>query len=287
MAKSSIVSPQQGIIDRWVRDDDDWSGFAREEEDPKPSIEETKQPELHDVISAQRPQLATAFAILTSPRATTQRSHTDAAIGAIMDAIRTVNILDPGSEHNRMVLQCFEGFAYHLYMSRTPQVTLLPGLSQFNFIRALLANVDVLGLSSDQMSDDALSPFNSLCPHQASASATLLSRLPAKLRPTDLQCATLHHPWIDLLPVPEMRDNLFRRGLESFDEDELCHALRRRIPSQNPGVLEWRDPWDPGGWEVTEAFLGFWGWNIAGCWDLFRSTNKWRAQRGEMPLFRP
>lgn len=180
-----------------------------------------------------------------------------------------------------MILQRFEAFAQQLYIVHSPQLTILPILSQFNLIRALLANMDTLSISSKQMGDDALSPFNSprLNQHRTS------KRLPDGLQPTDLQSTTLHHPWIDLLPMPEMRDNLFRRGLDCFDEEKLCHALRGRIPDHDPGMLIWGESWDPNGWEVTEDFARTWGWTITGCWGLLRSTNSWRAKRGEKPLF--
>lgn len=223
---------------------------------------------------------------MSSLLASTQQGHTEFNVSTIADAIRSVNILNIESEHNRVIMRNFEAFAYQYYAARAPATTLRPSLSQFNFIRALWSNVEVLSLSSSQLSDDdALSPFNSLEPNQAETSTAMFARLPAGLRPTDLQRATLHHPWIDLLPIPEMRDNLFRRGFDSFDEEELCHDMRGRA-NQDPGVLVWHDPWDPSGWEVTESFVRSWGWAVAGCWELFRSTNKWRARRGEKPLFR-
>ena len=113
-----------------------------------------------------------------------------------------------------------------------------------------------------------------------------VSKLPTALQPTELQHITPHHPWIDLLPMPRMRDNIFCKDVESFDEEELCHAMRGQAPENNPSLLVWRDPWDPTGWEVTEEFIMSWGWVIAGCTDLLRSTNSWRARRGERPLFR-
>lgn len=207
-------------------------------------------------------------------------------IKAIAEAIESVKILNMDSGYNMRTMQAFESFAYRYYASRAPAITLRPTLSQFNFIRALWANVEVLGLSSSQMSDDdAPSQFNSFYSSSTEASTALVSRLPHGLRPTNLQCATPHHPWIDLLPIPEMRDNIFRRGFDSFDEDELCHDMRGRA-FQDPGVLVWTDPWDPSGWEVTESFVKSWTWALVGCVELFRSTNKWRALRGEKPLFR-
>ena len=78
-----------------------------------------------------------------------------------------------------------------------------------------------------------------------------------------------------------MRDYLFRRGLDSFNEDELCHALRGRVLGHD---LVWRDPWEASGWEITEEFARSWGWVIFNCKELFISTNMWRAERGEKPL---
>lgn len=237
---------------------------------------------------------AQASSASTTSLTAAQQHHINSGIEAIAHAITGVNILDALSENNQMILEHFKVLAYQYYRTRTPQLTLLPSLSQFNFLRALLANVEVLNLSSEQMSDEAFSPFNTLDSYEAQPQASgttshsliSISQLPAGLQPTCLQRATLHHPWIDLIPIPEMRDNMFRRGLESFDEDQLCHDMRGYIPGRNPGILVWRDPWDSSGWEVTEAFAKSWGWVIAGCWDLLNSTNRWRAQRGEGPLFR-
>ncbi|KAI1370134.1 hypothetical protein F4677DRAFT_451682 [Hypoxylon crocopeplum] len=213
--------------------------------------------------------------------------HGAEATKAIIRAINLVNILDPNSERNRLVMQRFEDFASRSYAIRVPELSILPSLSQYNFVRALMANIDVLGLSTEEMDDEAFSPFNAVAgPVRVNSTRTSLSQLPAGLQPTELQCTALHHPWIDLLPVPAMRDNILRRELDSPDEEELCHAMRGLTPDHNPGMLVWRDPWDSTGWEVTEEFArSSWGWVIAGCRDLLRSTNNWRAQRGENPLF--
>lgn len=207
--------------------------------------------------------------------------YEDSNIRAVTVAIEKLGVLNAEPEHDGMILQRFEEFAQQLYIIHSPRVTILPILSQFNFIRALLANMDTLGVSSREMGHNDLSPFNSPNYHRHRTS----TQLPDGLRPTDLQCSTLHHPWIDLLPFPEMRDNLFRRGLNCFNEEELCHAVRGRIPDHDPGMLIWGESWDPKNWEVTEAFARAWGWTLTGCWSLLRSTNEWRARRGEKPLF--
>ncbi|KEY63920.1 hypothetical protein S7711_10246 [Stachybotrys chartarum IBT 7711] len=266
----------------WIRSEDDWSGISDPTARRKIQNRRSRRRKgtgCHETVPPKGAQL------VCSKLLSIQQGHMDFDIRTIAEAIRSVNILAIDSEHNRIIMRDFEAFAYRYYAACAPAITFRPSLSQFNFIRALWTNVEVLDLSSSQMSDDdALSPFNSLEPKQAETPTALESGLPAGLRPTDLQRTTLHHPWIDLLPIPKMRDNIFRRGFDSFDEEELCHDMRGRV-HQDPGVLVWRDPWDPSGWEVTGSFVQSWGWAVVGCWDLFRSTNKWRALRDEKPLF--
>lgn len=148
-----------------------------------------------------------------------------------------------------------------------------------------MANAKILGLTYTELEDEAISSFSVEGPWPPGRTLEV-GTLPTELRPTDLQRRTLHHPWLDLLPIPHMRDNLLRRGVECFDEDELCCAMVGRTGLGSTGFIVWGDPWDSCGWEVTEGFArSSWGWTIAGCRELYRSTNKWRAQRGEPPLF--
>jgi len=130
------------------------------------------------------------------------------------------------------------------------------------------------------MDDEALSPFA-----DPSARADECGKIPAALRPTQLQRQVQHHPWIDLLPVPEMRDNLLRAG-DTFDDMELCGDLVGFFshPTGRTGMIIWGEPWEISGWEVTEEFLMQWGWTIRGCESIVESTNRWRAKRGEEPL---
>ncbi|KAI0595674.1 hypothetical protein F4775DRAFT_595119 [Biscogniauxia sp. FL1348] len=147
-------------------------------------------------------------------------------VGRIVEAI---NILDCGSERNEALIRAFEAFFYSKYLVHAPIPALLPSLLQFNFTRALMSNAEVLGLGSGHLDDEAVSPFHAAGPWPRSINLDPGS-LPVGLRPTDLQRRTPHHPWFDLLPIPQMRDNLFRRGLDSFDDTELCRAMRGRAP---------------------------------------------------------
>lgn len=156
-------------------------------------------------------------------------------------------------------------------------------LVKFNVFRALIDNSKTLGYATDHgMDDDALSPFPGA---SDVVKYDLKSRLPVALHPTELQCRIQHHPWIDMLPFPEMRDNLLLAG-DNWDEDELCGDLVGLFstPTGRTGLVVWGEPWDIRGWEVTEAFLRVWGWTIRGSSEIVKSTNFWRAKRGEKPL---
>ncbi|KAF2249581.1 hypothetical protein BU26DRAFT_540745 [Trematosphaeria pertusa] len=168
------------------------------------------------------------------------------------------------------------------YALGTPRTDLLLGLVQLNVLRALIVNIDVLGFSAAEMHDDALSPFSTAGPWHT---AHTKNQLPAALMPTSLQRSVCHHPWLDLLPIPQLRDNLLRASLP-LDEDELCHDLCgfRSAAEGLSGVIVWKDPWDPTGWEITGTFLRRWGGMLKECWGLFQSTNYWRARRGESRL---
>ncbi|KAI1750282.1 hypothetical protein F4782DRAFT_252777 [Xylaria castorea] len=201
--------------------------------------------------------------------------------------VKEINTRDPESWETHSLVRAFEALIYNNWLARAPMPALLPSLVRFNLARAIMGNAKVLGLTFDQLDDEAISYFNMEGPWPISKNLEV-GTLPPKLQPTDLQRRTLHHPWLDLLPIPRMRDNLLRRGMECFDEDDLCMVMVGRGNINDAGFIVWSDPWDSYGWEVTEGFArSSWGWTIAGCWELYQSTNVWRAKRGEPPLFYP
>ena len=164
----------------------------------------------------------------------------------------------------------------------SPRTDLLLHLIQLNFTRALMENKRILGFKPDHLHDDAISPFNTAGPWQYDS----LNVLPLTLQPTVIQRCIPHHPWLDLLPDAQMRDNLILAG--EFEEERLCLDMKGNgAPrTQTSGIIVWSDPWDPAGWELTEPFVRSWGWVIRNCYDLACSTNRWRAKRNEGPLFR-
>lgn len=230
----------------------------------------------------------------TKPATTDPNPHT-----ITFTDLDTLSILGPHAPKSRRTLHHIEALLHAEFLAPSPRTDLLLTLKRVNFLRALHANIDVLGYSAAEMHDDALSQFGTAGPVKPKVRDFAL--LPPALQPSSIQKEIPHHPWLDLLPIVRMRENLILAG-ESYDDVRLCRDLcgyGTQIQSQNQrqsqslnqgsgetGVIIWRDPWDPEGWEVTESFLRRWGWVVAGCWDLFRATDRWRAVRGEPPLFR-
>ncbi|GLB08258.1 hypothetical protein AtubIFM57258_004146 [Aspergillus tubingensis] len=177
----------------------------------------------------------------------------------------------------------FESGALHSYLGGSPQTDMLLNLSRMNVLRAAYQNAIVLGMPAEWLClDDTISIFSAHGPH---ITPNGQMSIPPGLLPTALQRATPHHPWLDVFPFPSMRDNLIRAG-DGLDDDELCHDLTAfwDTRSSNATLLVWGTPWDPQNWEVTEDFAKKWGAFLRGCPEILRSTNSWRARRGERPL---
>ncbi|GAT25132.1 similar to An14g02830 [Aspergillus luchuensis] len=177
----------------------------------------------------------------------------------------------------------FEAGALHSYLGGSPQTDMLLNLSRMNVLRAAYQNAIVLGMPAEWLClDDTISIFSAHGPHIIPNGQM---SIPPSLRPTALQRAIPHHPWLDVFPFPSMRDNLIRAG-DDLDDDELCHDLTAfwDTRSSNATLLVWGTPWDPQNWEVTEDFAMKWGSFLRGCPEILRSTNSWRARRGERPL---
>ncbi|OBT98419.1 hypothetical protein VE01_03082 [Pseudogymnoascus verrucosus] len=183
------------------------------------------------------------------------------------------------SSEAHLLIHRFESWAGQIRRAAHPTPSHLPMLIKFNVWRALVSNTFTLGLTMEQTADDdALSPFTTNSP-------LIHSHLPAALIPTALQKRIPHHPWIDLLPFPRMRENLIRAG-DAWDEEGLCGDMMGFFHqgTGREGVIVWGEPWDPRGWEASEEFLEYWGWAIEGCCEIVESTNYWRASRGEKPV---
>ncbi|KAH7025643.1 uncharacterized protein B0I36DRAFT_272154 [Microdochium trichocladiopsis] len=159
-------------------------------------------------------------------------------------------------------------------------------LIQYNVFRAVATNVQILH------------SFDALFQPPPKGSCVLDSKLvkfpgpssteslPESLRPTWLQRTVPHGSWIETLPHPQMRDNAILAA-SSFDYVELLAdvfggmCFHQEESSGGNGVLVWKDPWHPIGWELTEGFARKWRVLLDGCDDMLHATNYWRLQRGE------
>ncbi|KAH7140236.1 hypothetical protein B0J13DRAFT_596540 [Dactylonectria estremocensis] len=131
--------------------------------------------------------------------------------------------------------------------------------------------------------------------------------IPASLSPTQLQMNSPHPSWMDILPFPELRDNLIRRQY-MFDHKRFLRDLVGDLVSLMPsdpgqegslpitslrmnrrsqrtynghGLILWGEPYLKESWEVTPQFVAKWTWAVEGCCDLFKVSNGWRTSRGE------
>ncbi|KAH9227989.1 hypothetical protein K456DRAFT_1926698 [Colletotrichum gloeosporioides 23] len=164
-----------------------------------------------------------------------------------------------------------------------PRPSNLPILARLNVINALAINALTLNFPFEEMyHDECISPFNLQGPRPQGAATFLLS-VPDGLRPTALQTTIQHHPWIDLFPIPVMRDNILR-GIEAgiINKEELCGDMMR-VEDADDAVAPfavWGEAWDVRGWEISPAFLKKWVWLVQGCPEILEATNFWRERRG-------
>ncbi|CAG7561880.1 unnamed protein product [Fusarium equiseti] len=105
--------------------------------------------------------------------------------------------------------------------------------------------------------------------------------LPARLEPTELQMHSPHPTWMDILPFPDLRDNLIRNQ-RNFDHlqfmeglvGDFAYIVPPDVPKQAPeeqgdywpkqdtGLILWGEPHLSESWEVTPSFLARWSWAI-------------------------
>jgi len=184
----------------------------------------------------------------------------------------------PEERYFQKHLQRLEETAQNNFMG-SPTSHLLLTLVQFNVFRALLQNTCSIGLPFDWVHDyDAVSTIGLADVNIVGPNSSL--------QPTKLQFQVDHHPWIDMLPFPAMRDNMLRVYDKWAGEDDLCADVVGYCTTvgSRTGLIVWGEPWDPGSWEVTEDFLEHWAWLLLGCWELMQATNHFRKLRGEEPL---
>ncbi|RDW86063.1 bZIP transcription factor [Aspergillus mulundensis] len=188
-------------------------------------------------------------------------------------------------------LRAFEARLRQSYITNSPDLDHLIGLTRLNVHRAIRENIRAIGMTIEWTNcDDSLSIFNLTHPHGPSSTGPFtlnIEKIPLALRPTHIQKTTPHHPWLDFFPFPSMRDTLITASAGLlFDDDELCHDLMAFWDTRNTQatLIVWGASWEPRNWEVSEAFARKWGWLLVGCEELLVSTNVWRRRRGERAI---
>ncbi|KAF3930344.1 hypothetical protein ABW19_dt0207931 [Dactylella cylindrospora] len=118
--------------------------------------------------------------------------------------------------------------------------------------------------------------------------------LPADLQPTITQLTVPHHPMLDLLPWPKVRDKListFRLQETTWPvhKSERLNVLRLVYDMENSeadgleGVrVNGIDAFDGSGWEVGQGFFTVWWWALDP--QVVGRSNYWRNQRGDPKL---
>lgn len=192
------------------------------------------------------------------------------------------------SEERRMKARQFALSLRRDYSNGAPRPACLPILFRMNVLQAMTRNAAALGFNVKGLCrDDFISPFNQPGPPSPLLSE-ILSSCPPNLLPTATQKAVIHHPWIDLIPIPRFRDNILVATLAGLDDDLLCEDILRFDGSwgeDDAALIVWgEDPWDTRCWEASMPFLKKWGWLIKDCSELCLATNQWREKRGEKRL---
>ncbi|KAJ6036395.1 hypothetical protein N7540_000674 [Penicillium herquei] len=155
-------------------------------------------------------------------------------------------------------------------------IDLLAPVTHLNVISALLNNASLMGMSIELLEEDVASLFNIDGPMDLN--------LPLSLQPSSTQKKIIHHPWIDLIPMPSFRDMLLK-NMDRYDEDEFCGDLHGQIGiSGGIGLIVWGESWDPNAFEISEPVFRKWYWILKECPEILKTTNYWRRVRGEKPL---
>ncbi|KAF5676633.1 hypothetical protein FHETE_2129 [Fusarium heterosporum] len=202
--------------------------------------------------------------------------------------LHTNGILIFTTARERALAYAFMQLVHMQYSLNNHRPALLPSLIRLNAVNAVSSNALHIGIPLEGLCcDDLISPWNAPGP-APTPGALIRTSCPESLRPTKLQIEIEHHPWVDLLPIPRLRDNMLR-GYTSgaIDEDELCIDLLGLTSSQgleDAYLIVWGEAHDASSWEVSVGFLKKWGWLLKGCPELVESTNRWRQQRGEPKL---
>ncbi|KAL7915757.1 hypothetical protein GGI35DRAFT_430595 [Trichoderma velutinum] len=159
---------------------------------------------------------------------------------------------------------------------------LLP-VHELTLLRAVLRIAERIGCQHQLWNLEAVSPFS-----QGIAAPS--EQLPAAWKPTASQLLVPHHPLLDFLPWPGVRD----RVISIFSMPDEMRPPNATGPlalvnfaydfeDNSEGVrIYGGDPYDPNSWEVGQVLFERW-WFIFDR-DVIENSNRWRQLRGAPPL---
>ncbi|KIM94352.1 hypothetical protein OIDMADRAFT_149434 [Oidiodendron maius Zn] len=163
-------------------------------------------------------------------------------------------------------------------------------------LQAYLSNANAMmtiGLSIPALYDESATspfyrPYISTSQDVEAILATYTSRVVVHLKPTALQITSFHHPWLDLIPFPAIRERLLK--LLSMTPPMIDVMEFKSDVFLKNGLFCWRasekkgsgQPWDMRSWEAEPWFLRKW-WMLMGGEDadIWSQTRWWRSMREE------
>ena len=175
------------------------------------------------------------------------------------------------------------------HTSNIPRDDVQLPMTELMLLRGMMTIVSQLKLDHVIWDLSAVSPF---C-IKSGASLENLEHLPMNLRPTVIQSNIPHHPSLDLLPWPTVRDKL----IIVFSQPEEFRPPSARSPTalvefvhdfedSAEGARIWGDnPAEESSWEIGQAFFERWWWALSK--DVIKCANGWRKLRGAKMLQMP
>lgn len=152
---------------------------------------------------------------------------------------------------------------------------------ELDLLRGCMTIAKRLNLSDIIWSLHETSPFTD----PANADLTY-EHLPLNLQPTLTQRTLPHHPILDLLPWPTVRNKMIHVLSQTPDlrpPGTHCPTALMDfvydIEDSAEGVRIWGDePCDWQNWEIGEKVFGKWWWAFDG--EIIKNSNEWRISRG-------
>lgn len=149
---------------------------------------------------------------MVATRSDSEYAHTDTSSDAL-DGVWTASSSNSESNQDDVdhIIQSFfatPGLAEHRHIN----------LMEYSVFRAFLQNASLLSLDLFLLEDDnAISPWTKSNPCPAST--------PRDLCPTLIQLSTPHHPYLDTIGPPSLRESVLLALLTDEQEDQLCYEM--------------------------------------------------------------